>query len=50
VDGYSSSAPARNVTVTGNRPAVKGTAWFTHVRDLTFSDNGLMRASRTDVS
>ena len=50
VDGYSSSRPARNVTVTGNRPATKGTAWFTHVRGLIFKDNGLMGISKSDVS
>ena len=42
VDGYSPAAPARNVTVTGNRPDVAGDATFTHVAGLVFSDNGLM--------
>lgn len=47
VDGYSASAPATNVTVTGNRPDVAGAATFTHVTGLVFSDNGLMTENVT---
>lgn len=50
VDGYSTTSHATTVLVTGNRPDVAGAATFTHVTGLTFSDNGLMTASRSDVS
>ncbi len=49
VDGLNSSHPAINVRVTGNRPSVSGTAWFDHVRNLAFSNNGRMSASKSDV-
>jgi hypothetical protein len=50
VEGFSSDAPASNITVTGNRSDTPGDATFRHVRGLTFSDNGSIGATREDVS
>jgi hypothetical protein len=49
VDGYSSSATASNVSVSGNRSEIAGAGSFSHIRGFVFSDNGLMTASRSDV-
>ena len=49
VDGYSSSRPASNVSITGNRPFVASTAYFNHVRGFIFSNNGLMTPQKVDV-
>jgi hypothetical protein len=49
INGYSTTARASAIVVTGNRPSVAGTAYFSHVSGLTFSDNSVMTSETDDV-
>jgi hypothetical protein len=49
VGGYSSTARSSNIVVTGNRPALPGPAYFSHMSGLTFGDNGSMTEVDMDV-
>ncbi len=49
VEGFSTDAPASNISVTGNRSEAPGDATFKHIRGFAFSDNGSIAADREDV-